>query len=405
MTTLKSLKKSLRQEAESIETVSSLREPLTDAEYSIGYEILLRDTGWITYRDFIVPRLTQLLTPFLGSHTRISVLEIGPGPRSVLGQLPVVLRERIGKYTAYEPNELFATRMKESLSSSSSMESPLPCLDIPPIVHQRPFNLHESGAHIEKFDVILFCHNMYGMNSKTKVIQSALQMLVEQPEYGVVVVFHRENSLKFDGLVCYLTTSFPTGVVCVADDDCELDRFAPFVAGFTLQDISKYENLRFAWRKVCRTLGQRDESHPGQLFFRSPDTMTAFTRFSTSLPDLATQVPLLQGGLVVKNREALSHHPASVARPTEIQHIQQCVRWALTNHVGLTIIGGGHSGHCRQPNVVAVDMSAFDKVHIVAAGGDKKIPSLKWVPWSSPRPAVRPVILFANQWKQDLQCP
>ncbi|KAJ5355425.1 uncharacterized protein N7496_012637 [Penicillium cataractarum] len=380
MTTLQSLKQALRQEAERIETVSSIREPLTDEEYSIGFEILLRDSGWITYRDFVVPHLTQLLTPILTSHTRISVLEIGPGPRSVLGQLPLVLRRTVGKYAAYEPNALFATRMKESLSSSSGMESPLPCLEIPPIIHQRPFNLHESESHAEKFDVILFCHSMYGMNSKAKVIERALEMLVQRPEYGIVVVFHRDISLKFDGLACYLTASFSTGAVCVADDDLELDRFAPFVAGFTLQDICKYENLRFAWRKVCRTLGRRDEAYLGHLFFGSPDIMTVFTRYSTSLPDLAAQVPLLKGELVVKNREALSHRPACIVRPTKIQHIQQCVLWALMNHVGLTVIGGGHSGHCRQPNVVAVDMSAFDKVHIVAAGDDKKDPTSKLGP-------------------------
>lgn len=33
----------------------------------------------------------------------------------------------------------------------------------------------------------------------------------------------------------------------------------------------------------------------------------------------------------------------------------------------LTIIGGGHSGHCLYPNVVSVDMSAFDQVHILTA--------------------------------------
>ncbi|CEJ62044.1 hypothetical protein PMG11_10558 [Penicillium brasilianum] len=372
MTTLESLERALRQEAESIEMVSCLREPLTDTQYSIGFEILLRDSGWITYRDFIVPQLTQLLTPFLKSSTQISVLEIGPGPRSVLGQIPSVLRQRIGKYAAYEPNELFATRIKESFSSSSETEPPLPCLEVPPIIHQMPFNLHESGAHFERFDVILFCHSMYGMISKTEIIESTVEMLVEKPRIGMVVVFHRAGCLSFNGLVSHQTASFSTGAVSVANDDCELDRFAPFVAGFTLQDFSKFAALRNSWRKVCRALGRSNEAYPNQLFFNAPAIMTAFTRHATALADLEAQVPLLDVNQVVKNREALSHHPASVVRPTEIQHIQQCVRWARKNHVGLTVVGGGHSGHCRWPNVVAIDMSAFDKVHILAGEEDEE---------------------------------
>lgn len=74
----------------------------------------------------------------------------------------------------------------------------------------------------------------------------------------------------------------------------------------------------------------------------------------------------------IRNREAMSHHPAAIVRPTQIQHIQQCVRWALKRQVGLTVLGGGHSGHCRWPNIVAVDMSAFNKIQLLAAGGSDR---------------------------------
>lgn len=39
----------------------------------------------------------------------------------------------------------------------------------------------------------------------------------------------------------------------------------------------------------------------------------------------------------------------------------------MKHALALTIIGGGHSGHCLWPNVVAVDMTAFGKVHILTA--------------------------------------
>jgi FAD/FMN-containing dehydrogenase len=79
-------------------------------------------------------------------------------------------------------------------------------------------------------------------------------------------------------------------------------------------------------------------------------------------------VPLLKGDKVIKNREARLYRPALIVRPTEVQQVQQCVRWALKHGVGLSIVGGGHSGHCIWPNVVSVDMDAFDQVHILTAG-------------------------------------
>lgn len=186
-------------------------------------------------------------------------------------------------------------------------------------------------------------------------------MLVERPEGGMVVVFHRGETLHLDGLVCHRTASFPTGVVSVADDDEVLDCFAPFVAGFVAD-----EAVRVEWRKVCRALGRREESHPGPLLFSSPNILAAFTRHAIALPELTAQVPL-RGDKSVKNREARLHRSASIVRPTQVRHVQQCVQWALKLGVGLTVVGGGHSGHCLRPNVVSVDMSAFDQVHILTA--------------------------------------
>jgi len=370
MATLNSLKGALRQNATA--TASSPKEPLSETQYSAGFDILVQGPGWTTYRDFIIPQLSQLLAHLLNSRTRISILEIGPGPKSVLGYLPGCLRQKIRNYTAFEPNGLFATRMEKWLRSTSEMESPLPCLESPPKVHRTPFGLHSntgSGTdNHEKFDVVLFRHSMYGMKPKAKYIERALEMLVEQPEGGIVVVFHRDGSLHLDGLVCHRTASFPTGAVCAADDDEVLDCFAPFVAGFVLQDVEADKAIRAEWRKVCRDKGRREEAHPDHLFFSSPDIMVAFTKHATALPELMAQVPFLKEDKVIKNREARLHHPALIVRPTEVQHVQQCVRWALKHGVGLSIIGGGHSGHCIWPNVVSVDMDAFDQLHIVTAG-------------------------------------
>ena len=377
MATLDSLKQALRQKAKA--TASFSKQPLSDTQYSAGFDILVQGSEWITYQDFIIPQLSQLLAPLFNSRLYISALEIGPGPKSLFGYLPGPLRRKIRKYTAFEPNGLFATRLEEWLCSTSETESPLLCLENPPDIHRIPFVLQdniESGTgtgtsnHDEKYDIILFCHSMYGMKPKHRFVEQALEMLVERPQGGMVAVFHRNGALHLDGLVCHRTASFPTGVVSVANDDEVLDCFASFVAGFIMQDVNVDKAIRTDWRKVCRALGRREKAHPEHLLFSSPNVMVAFTQHATTLLELTAQVPLVKGNMMIKNREARLHRPASIIRPTEIRHIQQCVRWALEHGVGLTVVGGSHSGHCLWPNIVSVDMGAFDQVHILTAGED-----------------------------------
>ncbi|KAH8893054.1 phosphoribosyl transferase domain protein [Thozetella sp. PMI_491] len=379
MTTLDILKEALRESAATT-APSSPKQPLSDAQYSAGFDILVRGPGWSTYQSFIIPQLSRLLVPLFKSRLWISVLEIGPGPKTVLGYLPTHLRRKVGRYVAFEPNRMFASTLEEWLRSNLEMESPLPCLERPPEIHRTPFVLggnkrSESDTDTsdgdKKFDVILFCHSMYGMKPQHKFIEQALGMLIEQADGGMVVVFHRDGALQLDGLVCHQTTSFPSGVVSLPDDDDTLDCFAPFVAGFVTQDMDADKAVRVEWRKACRAMGRREKTHPDRLSFSSPNVMVAFTPHATALTELMTQVPLVKGVKTVKNREACRHRPALVVRPTELWHVQQCVRWSLKHDVSLIVVGGGHSGHCLRPNVVSVDMAAFDQVHILAAGEDE----------------------------------
>jgi adenine phosphoribosyltransferase len=428
MATLDELKSSLRQKAAA---TSSLRQPLSEAQYRDGFDLLTRGPGCATYQDFIIPRLAEVLQPLFAARIRVSVLEIGPGPRTVLGYLPRHLRRKIGTYTALEPNGLFATQLRGWIASSSptatssssstlpevglaeEKESRLPCLESAPDIRNVPFvaqametewdgstttaTTTTSGLddHDRKFDLVLFCHSLYGVYPKTAAVRRAIEMLVDLPRDGLVVVFHRHPLDHVvdddDGLVCHRTATFPTGVVSVPDagddnddDKAALDAFAAFVAGFTTAD----ETTRAAWRGECRALGRRGRLSRGgepaapataaALVFAAPETMMAFTRAATTaLPELAQAgVPLVLGYgnqpppllRTVKNREARVCRPAAIARPTDVGGVQACVRWALRHGVGLTVVGGGHSGHCLRPGVVAVDMGAFDRVSVVADG-------------------------------------
>lgn len=351
---------------------------MSDTEYKAGFDLLL--LGTTTYRDFIVPQLSRLLVPLSRSRTSLSVLEIGPGPKSILGSLPDHLRQRIKRFTAFERNGLFSAELEQWLRATPETEPPFPCLKHTPDIRQRPFILRSSTAcdddagaseTDEKFDVVLFCHSMYDMNRKAKVIEQALEMLAGKPEGAMVVVFHRDGTFHVDGLVCHQTASFPTGAVCVPDDDDVLDCFNSFIVGYAINDADEEKVVRAECRKLSRAMARHDETRPNHLFFSSNEIMVAFTKHATALPEPTARVPVLEGDKVVKNREARHHHPAAVIKPTDVSHIQECVQWAVRHGVGLTIVGGGHSGHCIWPNVVAVDMGSFDRVHILDAWNDR----------------------------------
>ena len=370
MATLNSLKVALRQSDNQM--TPALGSPLSEEQYRDGFSILAKGSHLTVYKDFIVPQLCHLLVPLLHLRARFSILEIGPGPESVLTHLPEYLRARITKYTAYEPNKIFASSLETHLGSSVGTKPPFPSLDGPAILHQAPFDpyyengsdLSASGHESEKFDLVLFCHSMYGMKEQNKCINKALGMLAGMPAIGMVVVFHRDGSLSLGGLACDQTASFPTGTVCVPDDNASLDCFASFVSGYSSHN---FETIRLGRREVCRELGRRDVSHPDHLVFSSPEIMVTFKKSATALSKLKGKVPLLFGNREVKNREARLSKPSCVVRPSEIYHIQRCVKWALEHNVGLSVIGGGHSGHCMRSHVVAVDMADMNKINIIGA--------------------------------------
>ncbi|KXH26778.1 hypothetical protein CSAL01_00324 [Colletotrichum salicis] len=359
MATLDHLKSVLRQQAAA--HGSTATQPLSDAQYSAGFRSFEASPGCKAYQDFILPQLSQLLDSLLHSSLGISVLEIGPGSKSVLGDLPCDARRKIKRYTAFEPIGLFALRLEEDLLSTEN--AVFPCLETDPDIRQTPFNLDNSLKTLsnDKFDVILFCHSIYGMSPKCDYIRAGINLIDESITGGMVILFHRDGPLDLNGLVPHQTACFPTGTVRVEDSNNSLDSFASFIAGF----VPKSASISLGWRNSCRALGRRDKDH---LVFAAPDCMMAFSRHSTALLELTSRLPAVDEDMPVKNREARIHRPASTMRPAHIQQVRKCVRWALEHRMGLTVVGGGHSGHCLWPHIVAIDMSAFNQVHVVDTG-------------------------------------
>ena len=191
MATLYSLKSRLREEAELLSTFTP--QPLSHEQYNAGYDIVTNGKGRLAYSHFISPQLSKLLS-YPESRTT-SVLEIGPGPRSVLAHIPYHTRQSIKKYAAFEPNDIFATFLESRLGRCNQGTPLLPCLEKPVDVRRMAFTADgtprvgsDGDGCKDAFDVIIFCHSMYGMKPKKAFLEKALDMLAEG---GMVVVFHR----------------------------------------------------------------------------------------------------------------------------------------------------------------------------------------------------------------------
>ncbi|KAJ5627334.1 hypothetical protein N7528_004761 [Penicillium herquei] len=377
MTTLTALKGALHEKA--MEMSPGKRRSLSDEEYRAGFNIILQEPGWSIYRDFIIPQLTKQVASLVQSREKIDVLEIGPGPNTILGYLPSSLRRRIRKYTAFEPNVTFARELEESLSSSTlEEENVFTCLDSIAGIRREPFDMkaihHDDVDNPgllesdQKFDLVLFCHSLYGTGNNSKLIQATLQLLANSHGGGNVVAFHRQGSSHFDDLVCHKTSSTWDGIVGVSNKDDALDTFAMFTAGYCIEDKETYKTLRAAWRHICRDLGYFDGKKLDLINFYAPEVMMSFkSNASTALSELIGKLPL-SPNKPMKSPRARRCDPAAILAPKTFEQVQNCVKWALKHDLSLNIIGGGHSEHSVWPGVVSLDLAAFKIVRALPNG-------------------------------------
>ncbi|KAF6514641.1 hypothetical protein HZS61_005775 [Fusarium oxysporum f. sp. conglutinans] len=238
MATLNALKKALKKVSD-----EAPRKPLNDEEYGDGLSLFAQASGEQTYqKTFIIPQLSELIAS-LSARDEISVLEIGPGPENVLGHLPAILRKRITKYVALEPSFQYTQSLTRWLSPMED-ERPLPSLKHS-LVRPAPFTPESCKG--QNYDVILFCHSLYGMKRKEKIIRNTLKMLPKDP------------------------------LGAIKDDDEAINSFARFIARYSLTDGKLYKTRQAKWRTICRELAGRDDDRPGHLMLSSTEIMIAMT--------------------------------------------------------------------------------------------------------------------------------
>lgn len=195
----------------------------------------------MTYYDFIIPCLSELIKPFIRSYNSISVLEIGPSPKSILSHLPNHHRSKIGKYVTFKPNKLFAICLKDWLCNRDRGLCLFPNWLCRLIIHQEKFALLAEGICAisnsdqtsEKFYVMLFCHSMYGIQPRAEFIRRAIKFLVELPKNGLVIMFYRDEQWDLAGLIYHGQATHPMGTISIRDHDKDLNNFSSFITRFT----------------------------------------------------------------------------------------------------------------------------------------------------------------------------
>ena len=64
--------------------------------------------------------------------------------------------------------------------------------------------------------------------------------------------------------------------------------------------------------------------------------------------------------------------PVAIARPRTVMHLQQCVAWAATHGIPLSIIRGGHSVHFTWDGALAISMERFASVEVDPITGTRR---------------------------------
>lgn len=118
----------------------------------------------------------------------------------------------------------FAAKSGGSLSSTRGLQPPLTYLMGPADIRRPSFDLEgkndaDGGGGRTSFNVILFCHGVYGTEPKRRFLKRLLAILPEGRANSIVVVFHCQGTAHFDDLVCQQTASFPTGMTFAANDN------------------------------------------------------------------------------------------------------------------------------------------------------------------------------------------
>jgi adenine phosphoribosyltransferase/phosphomevalonate kinase len=277
--------------------------------------------------DAVVHAIQVCLWQPLGGATfntnGISLLDIGAGSGHFLTRL--VSELHIVEYVAFESDLSLAQSLSKSVTNIRK--------SVPDFCGEVRSEAFTSSTEVTlRANVVLLCHSLYGQADKLAIIQNAMRFVAKD---GLLIVFHRwepagtlkniSNSLLSDGILHELR--------CIN---------VKFNASHLINP-----NVRTAVEKYIKQklppIGVENQ------MVRRSMGLLAIEAHSCRL---TMQVPR-QVSWIAKTKNS---QPFGVLAPKTVVGIQSCVHQTLFCGVPLSVIGGGHSGHCFRNGALALDL-------------------------------------------------
>lgn len=260
--------------------------------------------------------------------------------------------DNISRYAAFETNTDLRTTLRQSCAS---------CLLEDSFSIDGTFPLDHTEEHLEKFDVVLLSHCLYGMDSHE---QLALvdRALTHVDKHGVLLVVHRwtpEGAL--DKVSKYLDSHSILYRSGVWDTRLDLTKQTTLEVE-VLSEYTKIPTDKLNGEFALHTIG-----------FIAVERYSGYPR---TKEERVIEVDVAKKRVSFLARSKL---PAFVAQPATVTGVGAIVQTAVRNSHSLSCIGGGHSEYCIAEGAIAIDLSLWQNVRVdvetqlVFAGGGASV--------------------------------
>lgn len=285
-----------------------------------------------------------VMGPLSHISTGLSVLDIGAGNGRLLKEFCSVegLEGCVSQYVAFEQDEDLC---KELQSTVTSLGFHVGNSAIHPSQFNQDTTIEQAGGRAH---IVLLSHSLYSATSKTDLVDQALECVAPG---GVLLIFHR---WKMDGSLDKLSSHLTRRKIIHQLEVWDTDLYVAHLSPRDQSRMSKYTKGAVAAYNesstVKRTVGYIGvEVHSCKLDGKlASDDAIGDTRMKISYA-------------------ARTKQPAAIVVPSTVVGVQACLRAASLKSVGcgsVTVIGGGHSGHCLADNAIAISMKLWDYVEV-----------------------------------------
>eukprot|EP00122_Pirum_gemmata_P006314 Pgem_evm2s5769 len=204
------------------------------------------------------------------------------------------------------------------------------------------------------------------MKNKAQLLLYSRSLL--KPE-GIIIVIHQKerastittelkSALAFTNYKDHIFSNNFSSCVFIRDKSDCIDNFISFCLGYSSE---------LPDRNICRDIARDIGVQSKDGWLRYDQQMSVLVLETETLHENNSnpkQEKKYFETRTVKQNGAHCQRILGIFRPLHVPLIQDCVKWAKRTKCPLSIVGGGHSGHCLWNNTFAIDMLAFKSICI-----------------------------------------